>query len=83
MNREDVISLARQALEKQGFLIQPEANFTELVPAELYNAHLTAMKVSGPRWVVSFPLQKPNELREVVIVSVDDNTGEVSEGCAS
>jgi hypothetical protein len=80
MTREDAISIAREALQRQGFSFTPEPDFVELIPAEQYNKYLTATQLSGPLWLVTFPLKNPNHIRCCASISVDDATGEPSEG---
>ena len=80
MKRDDAISIAREALQREGFSFLPTPSFAELISADEYNKHLTATRVSGARWIVNFPSKNANDIRSEASISVDDTTGVAAEG---
>lgn len=83
MTRDSAIAIAKEALERDGFLIEARPGQAFLVSAAEINQHATAFQARGPRWCISFPLKRPNELRSEAGIWVDDTTGETSGGSSS
>jgi hypothetical protein len=80
MKREAAIAIARESLQKNGFSIVAEPRGVQLVSKEEFNKYLTAIQMTAPQWIISFPLAAPNEFRTHAIISVDDATGVAAEG---